>query len=157
MVREKLFRSDLYFRLNVFPLYVPSLREHPEDIPALVWHFVHSFEKEFGKIINNIRPETMHRLQMYAWPGNIRELKNIIARAVLNSPSETLEADLPGPSQERGKSLALKDAERAHILKVLEVTGWKVAGPGNAAELLDMNRSTLVSRMRKLGLSKPST
>jgi transcriptional regulator with GAF, ATPase, and Fis domain len=156
------FRSDLYYRLNVFPITVPPLRERPEDIPQLVWSFVRQFENKMGKRIDSIPKRSMEALQGYAWPGNVRELRNVIERAMIVSGSRTLEVRLPAPSQVESSSEApqvgsLVDIERKHILGVLQKTGWRITGKGGAAELLGLKRTTLQSRMGKLGIKRPSS
>ena len=177
MVNEQKFRSDLYYRLNVFPVRVPALRERPEDIPLLVRHFVQQFSRRMNKNIDTIPSETMTTLVRYRWPGNIRELQNVIERAVILStgpvlrvPTDELHvrtgatgegsvlresrSDAPPVSSHGEGNLraALDDAERQEIIATLEKTNWKVAGPNGAAALLGMRRSTLQSRMQKLGI-----
>ncbi len=163
MVGEQKFRSDLYYRLNVFPVRVPALRERPEDIPLLVRHFVQQFSRRMNKTIDTIFSETMTMLMRYHWPGNIRELQNVVERAVilstgpvLNVPTNELHlrADEPPVSNHDAGNLqlTLDGAERQGILTALEKTNWKVAGPQGAAVLLGMHRSTLQSRMQKLGI-----
>jgi formate hydrogenlyase transcriptional activator len=171
LVQEQKFRPDLYYRLNVFPIRVPALRERPEDIPLLVRHFVQQLSRRLGKTIDAIAPEAMSALTRYAWPGNIRELQNVIERAVIitkgpllnvavddlrmpNGHSNPLPvappADLHSPSRNMRESL--DDAERQQILAALEKANWTVAGPNGAAALLGMKRSTLQSRMQKLAI-----
>jgi formate hydrogenlyase transcriptional activator len=172
LVNEGKFRSDLYYRLNVFPVRVPALRERPEDIPLLVRHFVQQFSRRFGKAIDTILSETMTTLVKYPWPGNIRELQNIVERAVilttgpvLKVPSDNLRPPNGGPapvasapaspppvSPNRNMRAVLDDSERQHILSALEQSNWTVAGPDGAAARLGMKRSTLQSRMQKLGI-----
>ncbi len=163
MVNEQKFRPDLYYRLNVFPVRVPALRERAEDIPLLVQHFAQQFSRRMNKSIETIHSETMNTLVRYHWPGNIRELQNVIERAVILStgpvlkvPTDDLQhrTDAPPASNHGGGNLhaALDDAERQGILATLEKTNWKVAGPNGAAALLGMHRSTLQSRMQKLGI-----
>jgi formate hydrogenlyase transcriptional activator len=163
MVNEQKFRSDLYYRLNVFPVRVPALRERPEDVPLLVRHFVQQFSRRMNKSIDTIPSETMTTLMQYHWPGNIRELQNVIERAVILSTGPVLKVptdelrprtDAPLVSNHGNGNLqaALDDAERQGILATLEKTNWKVAGPNGAAALLGMHRSTLQSRMQKLGI-----
>jgi formate hydrogenlyase transcriptional activator len=162
MVNEQKFRSDLYYRLNVFPVRVPALRERPEDVPLLVRHFVQQFSRRMNKSIDTIPSETMTTLMRYHWPGNIRELQNVIERAVILSTGPVLKVptdelrprtDAPPVSNGNGNlQAALDDAERQGILATLEKTNWKVAGPNGAAALLGMHRSTLQSRMQKLGI-----
>jgi formate hydrogenlyase transcriptional activator len=163
MVKEQKFRSDLYYRLNVFPVRVPALRERPEDIPMLVRHFVQQFSRSMSKGIDTIPSETMTTLVRYHWPGNIRELQNVIERAVILSAGPVLKvptdelhfrADSTPASNNGDGNLqaALDEAERLGIVATLEKTNWKVAGPNGAAALLGMHRSTLQSRMLKLGI-----
>ncbi|MBV9670194.1 MAG: sigma 54-interacting transcriptional regulator [Acidobacteriales bacterium] len=163
MVRKNEFRSDLYYRLNVFPLHVPPLRERREDIVPLTRHFVELFSNPMGKVIDDIPAETLAAFQSYSWPGNIRELQNVVERAVVLSKGSVLTADFPELnihshatfSQPEGASLdeRLHDAERAEILRALDMARGVVAGPNGAAARLRMKRSTLVSRMQKLGIA----
>jgi formate hydrogenlyase transcriptional activator len=163
MVKEQKFRSDLYYRLNVFPVRVPALRERPEDIPMLVRHFVQQFSRSMSRGIDTIPSDTMTTLVRYHWPGNIRELQNVIERAVILSagpvlkvPTDELHSrtETPPASNNGDGNLqaALDEAERQGIVATLEKTNWKVAGPNGAAALLGMHRSTLQSRMLKLGI-----
>jgi formate hydrogenlyase transcriptional activator len=154
-VRESRFRKDLYYRLNVFPIQVPPLRERSEDIPALVWRFVRQFEKTLGKRIESIPKKNMESLRQYDWPGNIRELRNTVERAMIVSKDGVL--DIRPPVQAGGmESLpqTLEDAERAHILTVLDRTGWRISGLGGAADVLGMKRTTLQSKMKALGIAR---
>ena len=166
LVSEQKFRSDLYYRLNVFPVRVPALRERPDDIPLLVRHFVQQFSRRMNRSVDTIPSETMTTLVRYHWPGNIRELQNVIERAVILSSGSVLKVatdelrirtDVPAVSDHGKGSLraSLNDAERQEIVTTLEKTNWKVAGPKGAAALLGMNRSTLQSRMQKLGIRIP--
>jgi formate hydrogenlyase transcriptional activator len=161
MVEEQKFRSDLFFRLNVFPVRVPSLRERREDIPLLVRHFVQHFARQMQRAIETIPSETMSALTQYQWPGNIRELQNVIERAVILSPGPVLRVplqDLPSRSSSgssKGQPQTLAEAERAHILAALKETMWVIAGPNGAAARLGMNRSTVQFRMKKLGIVRP--
>ena len=158
MVKRNQFRSDLYYRLNVFPIPLPPLRARHEDIPALVEHFVEIYARRMDKQIEHIPPETMSALTSYQWPGNIRELQNFIERSVILSVGPELRAPLTELKSPRGAESAgvttLEEAERSHILKTLEYTGWVVAGPKGAAARLGMKRSTLYFRMQKLGISR---
>jgi formate hydrogenlyase transcriptional activator len=158
MVKRNEFRSDLYYRLNVFPIPLPPLRARREDIPALVKHFVEIYARRMGKQIEHIAPETMSALTSYQWPGNIRELQNFIERSVIVSsgsalrpPLESLKAAAETQSME---AITLEEAERNHIRKILEQTRWVVAGPNGAAARLGIKRSTLYFRMQKLGISR---
>ncbi len=152
------FRSDLYYRLNVFPIWVPPLRERPEDIPALVMHYVGTFADGMNKEIVDVPEEAMEVMCKYSWPGNIRELRNFIERSVILSPGRTLCAPLkdlkPTTISVAGIPVTLEDAERAHICGTLEQTKWVVGGPRGAAARLGIKRSTLYFRMRKLGISR---
>ncbi|MBK9062889.1 MAG: sigma 54-interacting transcriptional regulator [Acidobacteria bacterium] len=159
-VAEGRWRADLYYRLNVFPIEVPPLRERREDVPLLVWYFVTRKRTTLGRAVTRIPDKTMTALQRYDWPGNIRELENVIERALILSPGEALildERTFAVPARARGESgvWSLEDVERAHILRVLGDCAWRIAGRGNAAERLGMNRSTLRSRMEKLGIERP--
>lgn len=162
MVADQKFRSDLFYRLNVFPLRLPPLRERPEDIPVLVRHFVQQFARRMNRAITSIPSETMHALSRYHWPGNIRELQNVIERAVILSPGKVLQAALTElesrPAEAPAVSSAqttLEEAEREHILAALQETNWVVGGKNGAATRLGLNRTTLQFRMRKLGLARP--
>jgi formate hydrogenlyase transcriptional activator len=177
-VAERAFRSDLYYRLNVFPIQVPSLRERPEDIPLLVRYFVQRFSRSLNKEVEYIPADAMDALSNYSWPGNIRELENLLERAVILSPgkelrvplselkSATLAATTGADSSSSFTSLTsstsstssistLEEAERQHILRALKQTQWRIAGPKGAAVLLGMKRTTLQARMRKLGIRRP--
>lgn len=150
------FRADLYYRLGVFPVPVPPLRERATDIPMLASYFVTQLSAAMGKSVETIEPESVERLTRYAWPGNIRELRNVLERAVILCDGRTLrvgERDLvAGPSRDARGSLSLADAEREHIRSVLGQTGGRIAGPGGAASILGVPPSTLRSRMAKLGI-----
>jgi transcriptional regulator with GAF, ATPase, and Fis domain len=150
-VKAGTFRRDLFYRLNVFPIVIPPLREHPEDIPLLVQAMVKEFQKRMGKAIENIPRKTMQALQSYSWPGNVRELRNLIEHAMILSKGKTLEVDLPNrASSEIDATGNLEDIERRHIVAVLEKTGWRIAGQGGAAEVLGLKRTTLQSKIKKL-------
>jgi formate hydrogenlyase transcriptional activator len=155
-VRQGRFRRDLFYRLNVFPITLPTLRERRSDIPALVWHMVHRFGKALGKRIDGIPPEVMQMLEAYDWPGNVRELENVIQRAIILSPGPSLslgEAWLPTLEPlPIGESVTLLEIERRHIVNVLQTAGWRVEGASGAAHVLGMKPSTLRSRMAKLGI-----
>jgi formate hydrogenlyase transcriptional activator len=161
MILEKQFRSDLYYRLNVFPICIPPLRERPEDIPLLVRHFVQEAARRMNKTIDAIPSATMEALSQYRWPGNIRELENVIERAVILSPSSVLRVPLGdlrsriSPGHDSGKPHTIADVEREHIRAVLKETGWVLSGPRGAATRLGLNRSTLYFRMKKLGIVRP--
>jgi formate hydrogenlyase transcriptional activator len=162
MVAEGRFRSDLYYRLNVFPLALPPLRERREDIPPLVRHFTQRFARRMGRRIEAIPAAIMDALASYSWPGNVRELQNVIERSVILSHGPALQVPLgdlqsavtqaPEPT---AAAVTLAEAEREHILGALRETGWVVAGPKGAATRLGMKRSTLQEKMRKLGISRP--
>jgi PAS domain S-box-containing protein len=156
-VKEGRFRKDLYYRLNVFPIVIPPLRERPEDIPLLVWAFVREFQKRMGKEIESIPKKSIEALQAYLWPGNVRELRNAIERAMIVNSGKTLAVQVPKlASMETEETPSLEDTERRHIVSVLERTGWRVAGKSGAAEILGLNRSTLLSKMKKLGIRRPN-
>jgi PAS domain S-box-containing protein len=145
------FREDLYYRLNVFCIEVPPLRERLDDIPLLAFTFVNEFAEKMGKKIQTVPKRTMESFQRYHWPGNIRELRNIIEHAVIVSTSDMLKVKLPQGVTSR--ILTLEDAERQHITKVLEMTNWRIKGPHGAAELLGLKPSTLYTKMNKLGIA----
>jgi formate hydrogenlyase transcriptional activator len=163
MVEEGKFRADVYYRLNVVPIDVPPLRERREDIPLLVRHFAREFSRRMNKRIDAIPSETIQRLTRYPWPGNIRELQNVIERAVILSKERVLRIAPPDLKQvavnlegSPGSEDTLAEAERKHILKVLEDTGWVLSGSRGAAVRLGLKRPTLQFRMRKLGISRPA-
>jgi len=152
-VQDGRFREDLYYRLKIFPIEVPPLRDRKEDIPMLVWSFVEKFSKELRKDIRRIPKETMDALIRYHWPGNIRELENLIEQAFIVSRAEVLVVRLPESRNTAVlSSQTLEDVERQHILSVLDQTRWRIGGAGGAASLLGLNRSTLNSKMKKLGI-----
>jgi formate hydrogenlyase transcriptional activator len=177
LVAERAFRSDLYYRLNVFPIHIPPLRERREDIPLLVRYFVQKISRRLNKTVEYVPADAMDALANYSWPGNVRELENLIERAVLLSPgkelrvplSEIKSATLAGADPSSFTSLAsltsampstspistLEEADRQHILRALRQTEWRIAGPKGAAALLGMKRTTLQARMRKLGIRRP--
>jgi chemotaxis protein methyltransferase CheR len=158
-VRQGRFREDLFYRLNVFPITVPPLRDRTEDIPLLALFFTEKVSKRMGKSIEQIPQSVMKTLQDYLWPGNVRELQNVIERAVINSsgPKLQLAEDLTRPVQNdtSNRLRTLQEIEVDHITRVLEQTDWRIDGPKGAAKILDMNLSTLRSRMRKLEIKKP--
>jgi transcriptional regulator with GAF, ATPase, and Fis domain len=166
MVARGQFRSDLYYRLNVFPIVLPALRERREDIPALVTHFVNLFSRRMGKQIDSIPPETMAAFQLYSWPGNIRELQNLVERAVILSRDGVLQntlrknqTEVVSPALHHTRtfytSKTLDDSDRALILETLEQTRWLVGGPQGAAAKLGLKRTTLIAIMRRLDISRP--
>ena len=151
------FRSDLYYRLSVFPVSLPPLRERPEDIPPLVWMFVKQNEKKLGKRIDNIPRRNMEALQSYAWPGNARELRNIVEHAMITSRGARLDICPPIQRPENAAITGtLEDVERRHILSVLAQTGWRVTGKNGAAEILGLKRTTLQAKMKKLNIKRPT-
>jgi formate hydrogenlyase transcriptional activator len=157
-IREGTFREDLYYRLYVFPVVVPPLRERIEDIPALAWAFVEEFSKSFGKQITSISRESLLELQRYSWPGNIRELRNVIERAVIVAGGPQLKLTMPthGEAPAPGTPTTLTKLQSAHIRAVLQSTGWRVRGRGGAAAILGIKPTTLESRMSKLGIVRNS-
>ncbi len=151
------FRNDLYYRLNVFPIAIPPLRDRPEDIPPLVWSFVRQFEKKMGKRIEHIARKSMEELKHYYWPGNARELRNIIEYAMIVTGGKTLEIQVPRTeAPENSAILTLEDSERKHIMDVLRKTGWRLTGQNGAADILGLKRTTLQSKMKKLGIHRSS-
>jgi transcriptional regulator with GAF, ATPase, and Fis domain len=156
-VAQAAFREDLFYRLNVFPIYIPPLRERVDDIPLLVWRFVLEFAKALGKRIEVIPPANMAALQEYPWPGNIRELRNVVERSMILARGSHLTVTVPSAAQVAStpRSTRLSDVEREHIRAVLENAGWRIRGTGGAAERLGLRPTTLETRMAKLGLSRP--
>ncbi len=167
LIAENRFRADLYYRLSVFPMRIPPLRERRTDIPLLVWFFVTSLQPRFGKQFDTIPVGVMDALVSHDWPGNVRELQNILERAMILAPGPVLHLEGVLPIRGRGKGAwtpapepsgtSLQEVERAHVLAVLEECGWRVRGKGGAAERLGLKRSTLQSRMKKLGIRRPVT
>jgi transcriptional regulator with GAF, ATPase, and Fis domain len=161
LVREGRFRADLFYRLHVFPIRTPPLRERPEDIPELVRYFVLKYAAKLGKRIESVPRELLDGLAAYSWPGNIRELANVIERSVILSRGTTLELDglLPAqpslPSKQATAGQTLEELERLHIVEALDQTGWRVSGPKGAAVLLGLKPTTLEARMKKLGVRRP--
>lgn len=154
-VADKNFRQDLYYRLNVFPVLIPPLRERREDIPLMVWEFVKEFQGKMGKKIESIPKKTMEALQSYHWPGNVRELRNVIENAMILTRGSRLAVDLPGhPGPDALPVSRLDDMERNHIIRALELSGWQVAGKQGAAVTLGLKRTTLYSKMKKLGIER---
>ena len=170
MVRERRFRADLYYRLNVFPMTLPPLRERRDDIALLTEYFVRKFAGQQGKVVATIPRDVMAALEHYDWPGNIRELQNVIERGVimttgsvlsrqtteLLTPGEAAPARFPAPAEATSIRRTMADAERAHITAVLRATNWVVGGPNGAAAQLGLPRTTLMSRMQRLGISNLS-
>jgi formate hydrogenlyase transcriptional activator len=168
MVADRRFRSDLYYRLNVFPILLAPLRERSDDIPPLVRHFTQRFARRMGRRIESIPVDIMEALLAYQWPGNIRELQNVIERAVILSRGTTLHVPLTDLQSQPtsaaraecaavadGSAMTLADAEREHILTALRETSWVMGGPKGAANRLGMKRSMLYWKMKKLGISRP--
>ena len=160
MVKQSEFRGDLYYRLNVFPVLLPPLRARREDIPPLVSYFVDFYGRQIGKRVEQIPEETLLAFRSYAWPGNVRELQNLIQRAVILSCDGVLPNPLPSPPLETitvtSKSGALREVDRALILQALEAASWMVGGPEGAAEKLGLKRTTLLYKMKKLGIFRPT-
>ena len=160
-MQEGGFREDLWYRLNVYPITVPPLRDRKEDITLLVSHYVDQYSKKLGKSIENIPTKVIQTLERYEWPGNVRELKYVIERAVINSSGPTLRLadslqDMSDAATRKKDELKpLAEMEREYILRALDETSWKIEGKSGAAELLDMNPGTLRSRMKKLGIRRP--
>ena len=162
MTKQGEFRSDLYYRLNVFPIRIPPLRERREDIPLLVQYFMQKYARRMGKRIETVPTATMQKLVDWPWPGNVRELQNMIERGVILSrgfvleipTTELVQSAIPVPSDSNG-ALTLQAFERQHILHALRDTGWVIGGPAGAAVRLGLNRSTLIARMRKLEIKRP--
>jgi len=154
-VKEGRFREDLFYRLNVFPVRIPPLRERREDIPDLVWAFVGEFSEKMGKRIESIPRPDMEALQGHLWPGNVRELRNVIERAMISARGKVLRIPLPAEGAAPGKkALNLQDLERLHVMEVLKSVGWRIRGEGGAAKILGLKPTTLESRMRKLGIRR---
>jgi formate hydrogenlyase transcriptional activator len=160
MVSDQEFRSDLYFRLNVFPIKLPPLRERTEDIPLLVEYFLTECSRRMDKRIDTIPESTMQSLQRHPWPGNVRELQNFIERAVILTTGSILHAPLEDlkiyADSQPEPFVTLRQVESSHILKILRETNWVLGGPRGAAIRLGLKRTTLVSKMRKLGLTRPA-
>jgi transcriptional regulator with GAF, ATPase, and Fis domain len=163
-VRTGRFRRDLFYRLNVFPITLPTLRERRDDLPALVAYLVDRLGRELGKPVGQVKPGTLQAFERYDWPGNIRELENVLQQGIILSQDGTL--DLSGfvgepmnvvdvPSRPQNGSRSLVDVERDHIQLVLETVGWRIEGVAGAAQVLGLRPSTLRTRMRKLGIQRP--
>jgi formate hydrogenlyase transcriptional activator len=161
LVEEKRFRDDLYYRLNVFPIQVPPLRERPEDIPALVRFFVQRLARPMNRRVEVIPSEALKALRRYTWPGNVRELANLVERAMILSKGRTLEIPLAELERRRhwpdrdDRAATLRAVERMHILRVLGETNWRLGGPRGAAVRLGMKRTTLQALIRRLGITRP--
>jgi len=159
MIERNEFRSDLYYRLNVFPVVLPPLRERRQDIPQLVSHFVDIFARRMGKRIDHVPEETMEAFTSYSWPGNVRELQNLIERAVIRSNNGVLPNPLPVLVKNPAVTPVpgdLTDSTRALILHTLQAAGWIIGGPDGAAARLGLKRTTLIAKMKKLGISRPT-
>ena len=161
MVKQGTFREDLYYRLKVFPIYIPALRQRTEDIPKLVWHFTQLYARRMNRRVDEIPSETMDALVRYRWPGNVRELQNFIERAVILSPhtvlrAPTAELEAFGAQKESIVTITvLEEVERDHIVRALDASNWVVGGRSGAAERLGMKRTSLVYKMQKLGIRRP--
>jgi formate hydrogenlyase transcriptional activator len=159
MVRRNKFRSDLYYRLNVFPVVLPPLRERRQDIAHLVSHFVEIFARRMGKQINAIPQETLDAFTSYSWPGNVRELQNLIERAVIRSENGVLPNPLPisdlNPVTVTPAQSTFRDSQRALLLQALQAAGWVIGGPGGAAARLGLKRTSVIAKMKKLGIERP--
>ena len=158
MVANGQFRRDLYYRLSVFPIEIPPLRDRPEDIPVLVWHFVRKYEQQMNKRIEKILPEDMDALVHHGWPGNVRELQNVIERSMVVSTGSVLSLSRPAEARRADTSSAMRtlaEAERDHILQALRVADWVLGGPHGAAIRLGLKRTTLLYKMRRLGIDRP--
>lgn len=161
-VAEGRFREDLYYRLNVFPIQLPPLRERREDILKLVEIFIEEFATAMDKTVDVVAKSSLQALCQYDWPGNIRELRNVVERAMILSKGPVLKINLPNetvaaPFAAKSQLFLLEDVECEHILHVLEICGWRIRGQGAAAEILGLKPSTLESRMAKLGIRRPSS
>jgi transcriptional regulator with GAF, ATPase, and Fis domain len=159
-VTEQSFRPDLYYRLNVFPIHIPPLRERRDDIPLLVRHAVLRYARKLGKRITAISKDAIDALTAYDWPGNVRELQNAIERGVILSAGSSLELGNWVPKTTAGSApspaTTLADVERRHVVSVLESTGWRVSGEQGAARVLGLKATTLEARMKKLGIVRPA-
>jgi transcriptional regulator with GAF, ATPase, and Fis domain len=153
-VKDGKFREDLFYRLNVFPITVPPLRERREDIPVLVWTFVREFSEKMGKRIESIPKKTIEALSSHSWPGNVRALRNAIERAMILSTGATLKVELPEAESRAEAVTTLDDAQRSHITRTLDATGWRIRGEGGAAERLGLKPTTLEYRMKTLGIRR---
>jgi DNA-binding NtrC family response regulator len=152
-VRDGKFREDLFYRLNVFPIRVPPLRERRDDIPMLTWHFLQMLGSRMGRDVSTVRASTMKAFQAYAWPGNVRELRNVIERSLIIHQGAVFEAELPeGSGVSSIVGTKIEEVDRDHIFRILERTGWRVRGSGGAAEALGLKPTTLEARMKKLGI-----
>jgi formate hydrogenlyase transcriptional activator len=162
MVNDKKFRADLYYRLNVFTIMLPALRDRKEDIPLLIQHFLEHFNNRLGKQIDRVPVDLLEQLMKHHWPGNIRELQNFVERAMITSPNSTLspraiELQNLLSAAHSSNPITLADAERAHIERILNESNWTLSGRSGAAARLGLPRSTLISRMQRLGITRPAT
>ena len=156
MIKEGKFRQDLFYRLNVFPIVIPPLRERPEDIPALVWHILGDLGQRMGRSIDAVHSSTMQELQKYPWPGNVRELRNVIERNLILNSGPTFRAEVPAQEQKLSRDMRhLDEVESEYFRNVLQTTGWRIRGKRGAAEILGVKPTTLEARMKKLGISRP--
>jgi formate hydrogenlyase transcriptional activator len=155
-VKDGKFREDLYYRLSVFPIDIPPLRERREDLLALTWHLLKDLCKRMGRDVESIDPATLKAFHAYSWPGNIRELRNVIERYLILNPGPVFRAEVPGsgePPSLVGQNL--DEVERRHMQQVLQNTRWRIRGKGGAAEILGLKPTTLEARMKKLGIVRP--
>src|SRR5262249_24962445 len=159
MIEEKTFRADLYYRVSVFPIELPPLRDRLEDIPQLVWHFVARYGERMNKILRTIPPEAMEAMLSYEWPGNIRELQNFVERGVIVSRGPVFEPHLEHLRTQRARpgkeERTLEDFTRSHILQTLKEVNWVIGGPNGAASRLGIPRTTRIAKMRRLGIDSP--
>jgi formate hydrogenlyase transcriptional activator len=160
-VADGRFRADLYYRLSVYPIHLPSLAQRRDDIPRLVWFFIHAHQRELGRRITNVPQPVMDALQKHSWPGNVRELANVIERALIATTGDALQLDGPPSGAGQSASVAggsdrLDDVQRAHIETILQTCGWRISGRRNAAERLGLHPNTLRFRMKKLGIAGPA-
>jgi transcriptional regulator with PAS, ATPase and Fis domain len=156
LIEETKFREDLYYRLNVFPIVLPPLRERPEDIPALVWHILNEFGKRMGRKIEGVQSSTMKEFQRYSWPGNVRELRNVIERNLILNTGPVFKAELPtSESKASEQSRRLEEVEADYLRNVLQSTKWRVRGKGGAAEIVGLKPTTLESKLKKLSIRRP--
>jgi transcriptional regulator with GAF, ATPase, and Fis domain len=156
MVKESKFREDLFYRLNVFPIVIPPLRERSDDIPALVWHILKDLSKRMGRNVESVHASTMRDFQRYAWPGNVRELRNVIERSLILNDGPVFRGEFHGVEHTSSGSLRrLNEVESDYLRSVLQATQWRVRGQGGAAEVLGLKPTTLEARMKKLGIKRP--
>ena len=156
MLKEGKFREDLFYRLNVFPIVIPPLRERPEDIPALVWHILKDLGQRMGRSIEVVHASTMQEFQKYSWPGNVRELRNVIERNLILNTGSTFRAEVPKLEQKLGRDMRhIDEVESEYFRNVLQATGWRIRGKRGAAEILGVKATTLEARMKKLGICRP--